>query len=991
MAAINEEVLIRFKGQDDTGSALNSVKSKIQSLQKENTRLAQSMNGMSSQATKVDTRGFDRYTISQNKAYQQWLNNEDKITKKISSNNQKISNLKKQQANNVSQSNNQISQSYQRMSGVVSSAMGMLGGMIGYELVNGLVTAGREAINASQQFDYFAGRLGKSKGETEAFRNSVKDMQKDFKKVNMESIGATAMDIALRNGMQGTNEELSEITKMSAVMASEFKRNGRTEEDSIMAVNDALDGQFRRLQEIGISQDDLKKNGWNGDINDKIGLVKALNKTMEDMGYDKTAKDITNLDDAWAALTVSGGNLLKEVLLPMMPAFLSIIDGITDLVSGFSSMPQEFKNIIAYGIAGGAALLVFAKAAGSVRSALDGLKGFSGLFGKIFSTGGGVAGGAGGAGGEATGKGIVATLKGLKGFGRALLGLVPDIIMAAAAVAVIIAVLFALAAEVIVLTKGIQMLIDAMHFGDIDLNDDIEGLKKLGQAMWEIASILGAMAVANVANVVTQVTGGIINLAVGLKTIKDAYKKVVDAVNEIKNMGDIDQGGLDKLKKLGDAMKSIGDIALGLSNVNGSMNIGSAINNFVATLTGGESDIGANITTLINKVREIAPKFEELKTLPDIDQSGVDKIKKVGDAIKSIGEAATSMQGVQGGFVGAFMDWWQGDLQSQVDKAIEAIKQIAGKLQGLGSFNIPDVSWVERVAVGIASLKNAANQINQFAGFVISPDVQTNVSNAVTTVQQVAQQLSNLSGTTIGDVSSILGQIQSAIDQMKAVLASANFNAEGVQIGQSLTTGVQSGLSGLPGVVGDASNQAVSTAEGILPPGMGNVASNATNSFRDNLKLADIASQEMDYAVQAINNKSGALYEAAKNAAQQAVQGGRAGAQTGSPGAFARMWGKEVGDYSPYLIGKNAPKLYTAMKNAASNAVNSFGHLNLGFGGGSDLLNKLPAMNTGYTTPQNGDATGNTYYIGEGAFNIHVSDMTDQECKSVILQALESL
>ena len=315
MAAINEEVLIRFKGQDDTGSALNSVKSKIQSLQKENTRLAQSMNGMSSQATKVDTRGFDRYTISQNKAYQQWLNNEDKITKKISSNNQKISNLKKQQANNVSQSNNQISQSYQRMSGVVSSAMGMLGGMIGYELVNGLVTAGREAINASQQFDYFAGRLGKSKGETEAFRNSVKDMQKDFKKVNMESIGATAMDIALRNGMQGTNEELSEITKMSAVMASEFKRNGRTEEDSIMAVNDALDGQFRRLQEIGISQDDLKKNGWNGDINDKIGLVKALNKTMEDMGYDKTAKDITNLDDAWAALTVSGGNLLKEVLL----------------------------------------------------------------------------------------------------------------------------------------------------------------------------------------------------------------------------------------------------------------------------------------------------------------------------------------------------------------------------------------------------------------------------------------------------------------------------------------------------------------------------------------------------------------------------------------------------------------------------------------------------------------------------------------------------
>ena len=39
MATINEEVLIRFKGQDDTGSALNSVKSRIQSLQKENQKL----------------------------------------------------------------------------------------------------------------------------------------------------------------------------------------------------------------------------------------------------------------------------------------------------------------------------------------------------------------------------------------------------------------------------------------------------------------------------------------------------------------------------------------------------------------------------------------------------------------------------------------------------------------------------------------------------------------------------------------------------------------------------------------------------------------------------------------------------------------------------------------------------------------------------------------------------------------------------------------
>jgi len=916
--AITEEVLVRFKGQDQTKNASNSVKKNIKDVDQAAKSTGKSMGGLGSS---------------------------------------------------------------------INSALGFMGGMIGYELVSGISTAGREAINASQQFDYFAGRLGKSKEEASAFRDEVKGMQKQFKKVNMEGVGATAMDIALRNGMQGTNEELSEITKMSAVMASEFKRNGRTEEDSIMAVNDALDGQFRRLQEIGISQDDLKKNGWNGDINDKIGLVKALNKTMSEMGYDKTAQDITNLDDAWAALTVSGGNLLKEVLVPMMPAFLSIIDGLTDLVSGFSEMPQEWKNFISYAVAGTTALLVFGKAVGSIKGALGGLKGFSGLFGKIFSTGGA----AGGAGGEATGKGIVATLKGLKGFGKALLGLVPDIIMAAAAVAVIIAVIFALAAEVIVLTKGIQMLIDAMDFGGIDLSDDIDGLKKLKEAMWEIAQIMGAMAISNVANAVTQFTGGVLNLAVSLKTIKDAYKKVAEALKDIAGMEDINQTGLDKLKKISEALKAVGDSMSALNQLSGGMNISNAINGFVAWLTGGEADPVANIDTVINKIKDIAPKLDGLKNLPDIDGSGVEKIRKIGDAMKSLSDAMTSMQGYSGGFLGGIMDWWNGDLSAQVEKAITQINQVGQKFSMLGTYTIPDMSWVQRAATGMQYLKSAMDVMNGYAGMQINTEVPALIGRAVTAVKMVAQQLQGLQGTELGDINTVLSQIQQAVEQMKATLAAANFTAEGVNIGTSLVTGVQSGLAGLPGVVGDASNQAVSTADGILPPGMGNVASNATNSFRDNLKLADIASQEMNYAVQAINNGSGALAQAAADAARKAVEAAKGAAGVGSPGYIARMWGKEIGGYSPQLIIQGMRSLVSAMRTASTSAVNAFGQPNLGFTISSDLLNNRTAMNSLYNTPQLEGAGGNTYYIGEGAFNIHVSNMTDQECKSVLLQALDSL
>ena len=973
--AISEEVLIRFKGQDDTGSAINSVQSKIKKLEAQNASLNKLSNGGNRLARDVDTRGLDRYTIAQNQAYQKWLANENNLTSRMRKNSNEISNLKKKEADVVSKSNNTMTQSFSRLDGAFS----MMGGLIGYELGAGLIEAGRQAINASQQFDYFAGRLGKSAQDTQQFKQGINDLQKEFKKVNMTSVGATAMEIAVKNGLQGTNDELVEISRMTAVMSSTFKKEGRTEEDAILAVNDALDGQFRRLQEIGINQEALTKNGWNGDLNDKMGLIKALNKTMKDMGYEQTAKDITNLDDAWSALTVAGSKLIESVLIPMMPAIMSVLNGLTNMVSGFNDMPQWFKDLASYGVMAGAGILTVAYAASKLSGVLGSLKGFGGIFGKIFSTGG-AAGGA--AGGEASGKGIVAMLKGLKGFGRALLGLVPDIIMASAAVAVIIAVVFALAAEVIVLTKGIQMLVDAMKFGDIDLSDDIDGLKKLSQAMWEIASIMGAMAIANVANIATQVTGGVLNLAVSLTTIKAAYQKVVNAVKEISSMGDIDQGGLDKLKKMGEALKSLGEASMGLQQVNGGMNVGQALNSFVAWLTGGEADIGTNIDTLISKINEIAPKLDALKNLPDIDQAGVDKIKRFGEVMQSIGQAATSMQGIQGGVVGSFMDWWQGDIVAQVDKAIQAIQQIAPKLQGLAGIQIPDLSGVQRVGVGLSYLKGATNQLMQFTGFVVPPDVATNVGNAVTAIKNVATQLQGLQGTNVGDVATILTSIQTAIDQIKATLASANFNAEGVNIGNSLTTGIQSGLSGLPGVVNDASNNAVNTARGTLTSGMQSAGSESVNSFRSGIQgMSDAMSSEMSEVQSAISSGLSAAQGAAQQGAAAIVSAFKSGLNQGSPGDIYRAMVAEMGWTNDAIV-KNQGMLTGSIYNLANGLTNAF-NPNLSTGGFNNSLS------AGAVTGAGGG--GNTYYIGAGAFEITVKDMTKQECQGIIVEALEEL
>ena len=241
------------------------------------------------------------------------------------------------------------------MTNALQSATGMLIGMVGYDLVNSLVEAGRGAINASQQLDYYAGRLKMSESQTKNFRSELDSLQNDFRKVDMSAVGATAEEMAVKYKLP--IDVLGDLTKATAVTSSAFVKDGNTQENAILAVSDALDGQWKRMQEIGVTQDMLKSNGWNGDLNDKKGLVDALNKSLEDLGHTQTAKDITSLDDAWSALTVSGGQLLASVLIPLTPAFVALTDAIIGTIDFFKDNGWAQGAILIGGLALGVGLL----------------------------------------------------------------------------------------------------------------------------------------------------------------------------------------------------------------------------------------------------------------------------------------------------------------------------------------------------------------------------------------------------------------------------------------------------------------------------------------------------------------------------------------------------------------------------------------------------------------------------------------------------------
>ena len=259
----------------------------------------------------------------------------------------------------------------------LKGAVSMTAGMIGFELVNSLMETTRASLNARSSMQAFANRLNMSGAEVDKFQQSLDELQNVYKKVDMDVVGQQATDMAYRLGLPKTS--LTELTETTAIFNDAMQRNGRSSEDAMMAMADAMDGQFVRLKEIGISQEDLMKNGWDGDINNKTGLLEAMNKSLKDQHYDDLAKSVDTLDDAWQVLSITLSNLLESIIVPLTPAIVGIVSAVTDVANflkdAFAGMPDWAK--VGLGIAGLA--IGFGLLAGSLVTAEGAFIGFEAL------------------------------------------------------------------------------------------------------------------------------------------------------------------------------------------------------------------------------------------------------------------------------------------------------------------------------------------------------------------------------------------------------------------------------------------------------------------------------------------------------------------------------------------------------------------------------------------------------------------------------------
>lgn len=343
-SATAEKVEQKLKGFGDTASSANSFAARAtERMRSALTSLSGSMNIFGSSGSKIWNSFKTRVSSAAGTL-------KGKFSNAVNSAKAKLQQLKAS------------AQSSGRGFGFLRSALSMTVGMIGYDLLSSLGQAARESINAAGKFQAFGKRMRMSDKELASFSAECDKLQGSFRKVDMRAVGASAMELGVK--LKVPKDQMGELTKMTAVMSSAFVSEGRTQEDAILAVSDAMDGQFRRLQELGIDQDKLMKNGWNGNLEDTNSLMKAMNKTLDEMGFTETAKGIYTLDDAYKALTVSGGRLLADIIIPLTPIITGAIDAITGGISmlrdAWNSLPDWAKDAIVVGVLAGAFILLAA-------------------------------------------------------------------------------------------------------------------------------------------------------------------------------------------------------------------------------------------------------------------------------------------------------------------------------------------------------------------------------------------------------------------------------------------------------------------------------------------------------------------------------------------------------------------------------------------------------------------------------------------------------
>lgn len=575
-----------------------------------------------------------------------------------------------------------------------------------------------------------------------------------------------------------------------------------------------------------------------------------------------------------------------------------------------------------------------------------------------------------GVGAEAAAGATEATVAsaGLSGLGASISSMLAPLLTIAAVVAIMIPVVVALAAEALIFIRALAEVFKALNFDKLDLSGDIDGLKQIGVAIWELckamavvvatswltmvyqgisaimlfndpikvavdelkktatlvkgfaditipenvpgnlqalSTSLGAVAkamwslesvgVSVLAGSVLTLNGYLGTLSQNLAIAKNELTESAKQINSMSGLDTIDEGVASKLEAVTSSLANVGKAMGALSDVNWDINMGNIVN-----LGGAFGTITSHLEDAKDEIIKAAPVINQFSSLPDIDPSAGEKLKKVSDGIKNVADSLknlnslSSSMGGDNGALGTILKKLQ--LGASIRAAKSALTDAAKQLQGLNDLpDIPDgiKTKLSKIGSTTATVINTLKPLTSIQNMnVNSASIASKVAQARYAISNSAIHLASLSGisTIPDDIPTKLSKVGSTaatlINTLKPLTSIANsevnagaINAKVAQARYAISNAAThiaslAGISTIPENIGETLNRVSTSARQVATAATNLNTIPVVTATSANIMLAVIAiktaiMQLNSLAGTTLNGGIGALLTSVTNALNQ--------------------------------------------------------------------------------------------------------------------------
>lgn len=557
---------------------------------------------------------------------------------------------------------------------------------------------------------------------------------------------------------------------------------------------------------------------------------------------------------------------------------------------------------------------------------------------------------------------------GLSGLGASISSMLAPLLTIAAVVAIMIPVVVALAAEALIFIRALAEVFKALNFDKLDLSGDIDGLKQIGVAIWELCKAMAAVVATSWLTMVYQgisaimlfndpikvavdelkktatlikgfseitipenvpsnlqalstslgavakamwslesvgvsvLAGSVLTLNGYLGTLSQnlaiAKKELTESAKQINSMSDldtIDEGVASKLEAVTSSLANVGKAMGALSDVNWDINMGNIVN-----LGGAFGTITSHLEDAKDEIIKAAPVINQFSSLPDIDQSAGEKLKKVSDGIKNVADSLKSLNslsssmGGDNGALGTILKKLQ--IGESIRAAKSALTDAAKQLQGLNDLpDIPDgiKTKLSKIGSTTATVINTLKPLTSIQNMnVNSASIASKVAQARYAISNSAIHLASLSGisTIPDDIPTKLSKVGSTaatlINTLKPLTSIANsevnagaINAKVAQARYAISNAAThiaslSGISTIPENIGETLNRVSTSARQVATAATNLNTIPVVTATSANIMLAVIAiktaiMQLNSLAGTTLNGGIGALLTSVTNALNQ--------------------------------------------------------------------------------------------------------------------------